>query len=228
MRQQFPTRKSLTDEVTSAMIESIQAGELKPGEKLPTGHELATAHGVSLTVVREAMSRLRSEGLVVSRQGAGVFVAEPNARRPFRLVKPAGSGEPAISDVYELRMGVEVVAAGLAAKRRTEAQLAAIEKSLDKMKKALDDGEEAVDEDLGFHKALAAATGNTLFLSFIEFIGSSIRHSIAVSRNAGDNRDFSVVYEEHQAIFQKVKDQDDPGAQKAMQAHMEMCLVRCH
>jgi len=76
--------RSLTQMLIEQLSAQIMAGELKPGAQLPTEPELIAAAGVSRTVVREAVSALRAEGLVVTRQGVGAFVAE-TPRRPFRI-----------------------------------------------------------------------------------------------------------------------------------------------
>ena len=126
---------------------------------------MVAANGVSRTVVREAVAALRADGLVVVRQGVGAFVAA-NVRRPFRIdVEGLRSLRQAL-DVMELRMGIEVEAAGLAAERGTAAQIRKIAHAYEAVDLAIDRGETAIDEDFAFHVSIADATGNPQFSRF--------------------------------------------------------------
>src|SRR5258707_1754469 len=118
LRPVIPPR-NLTREIAERIADHIASAKLLPGARLPTEQEMVAAMGVSRTVVREAVAALRADGLVVTRQGAGAFVAPDAERRPFRL---ALDGLPSIAEVLEimeLRASVEVEAAGLAAGRGT-------------------------------------------------------------------------------------------------------------
>src|SRR6516162_8461758 len=110
----LPPPRSLTGELVARLTEDITSGKLPPGSRLPTEQELIAATGVSRTVVREAVAALRAEGLVITRQGVGAFVPE-NARRPLRIDFDQLSPLRAVLDVMELRTGIEIEAAGLAA-----------------------------------------------------------------------------------------------------------------
>src|SRR5215468_6218182 len=77
--------RNLTHAIAERIASEIMSGKLPPGARLPTEQEMVAAMGVSRTAVREAVAALRAEGLVVTRQGAGAFVATDAARRPFRL-----------------------------------------------------------------------------------------------------------------------------------------------
>ncbi|WP_319412611.1 FadR/GntR family transcriptional regulator [uncultured Cohaesibacter sp.] len=218
-------RKSLTDEVTESMMEQIYSGQIGVGQKLPTGAQLASEYDVSLTVIREAISRLQSEGLVTSRQGAGVFVAESMVRRPFRI--NPNDGQISISRIFELRTGVEIEAAGLAASRATKKDLTAISRSLKAMEEAIETGTDAVAEDLEFHRAVAAATKNPLFNDFLGFLEGHIRGSIETSRRISDQQEVVLALAEHRRIYEAIEAGDVAKSQEAMKAHMYNCLVRC-
>ncbi len=114
--------RSLTYALIERLTAQITGGELKPGAQLPTEQELIAATGVSRTVVREAVAALRAEGLVVTRQGVGAFVAD-TPRRPFRINGGELQSLRDVIEVMELRTGVEVEAAGLAAERASAADL---------------------------------------------------------------------------------------------------------
>src|SRR5271168_5441753 len=106
----------LTREIAERIADEIATARLPPGAKLPTEQEMVAAMGVSRTVVREAVAALRAEGLVVTRQGVGAFVAAA-PRRPFRIEGGELHSLREVIEVLELRTGVEIEAAGLAAER---------------------------------------------------------------------------------------------------------------
>src|SRR4029077_17714799 len=133
--------RSLTHVLIERLTAQITSGELAPGAQLPTEQELIAATGVSRTVVREAVAALRAEGLVVTRQGVGAFVPE-NARRPFRVDFDRLSSLHEVLAVMELRTGIEVEAAGLAAERASAAQVRNIVDCLDMIDRALKRGED--------------------------------------------------------------------------------------
>src|SRR5262252_7741054 len=120
--QPLAAPRSLTGELVARLTDDITSGKIPPGSRLPTEQELIAATGVSRTVVREAVAALRAEGLVVTRQGVGAFVPE-NARRPFRVDFNHLSSIREVIEVMELRTGIEVEAAGLAAERASPAQV---------------------------------------------------------------------------------------------------------
>ena len=222
------TPSTLTARLSKRLMEEF--GHLQPGEKLPTGQELARRFGVSLTVVREAISSLRSEGLVETRQGSGAFICRSARQRPFRI-ESTGASASAVGpeQIFELRTGIEMQAAALAAERGTASQHRAIRKALDGMKDAVAEGRDGVAEDVLLHRRIAEAAGNMLFSTFLDFLGEHIRDSIAVSR-----LDASVwleqqqhVMDEHAAIVDAIFRRDATAARRAAEMHMANCLGRC-
>src|SRR6267142_3669921 len=127
--EQTVSPNSLTDRITATLRDDIVSGKYAPGGQLPPGKELGQHFGVSITVVREALSRLKADGLVASRQGKGVFVPNDTRLRPFRLELTSGARMP-VAHIFELRMGVEVQAASLAAERRTAQDLSTMARYL--------------------------------------------------------------------------------------------------
>src|SRR5436190_7099794 len=142
--------RSLTGELVARLLADITSGNIPPGGRLPTEQELIAATGVSRTVVREAVAALRAEGLVVTRQGVGAFVPE-NARRPFRVDFGRLSSIREVLEVMELRTGIEIEAAGLAAERASAAQVRNIVDSLHMIDRALKRSEDAIDQDFALH-----------------------------------------------------------------------------
>src|SRR5437867_6468012 len=127
---------TLADRVTQILLQKIESGEFSPGDRLPTEQVMVQRLGVSRTVIREAVSRLKSEGLVETRQGSGAFVRERNGMTPFRIDVDARDSLAAVLRVIELRRGIEAEAAALAAERRSEAHLAQIKRALRAIQKS--------------------------------------------------------------------------------------------
>lgn len=164
----------LSEEVSSELEARIQRGDYAPGAQLPTEKVLAETFGVSRAVVREAIARLKADGMIETRQGSGAFVAETPKSLNFRM--PIG-GESALLHIFELRTMVEVTVAELAARRRTEADVETMRACLQRMEEALlaeTDGSEADDD---FHLAIASATHNQYVLRLSEFLGRQFSES---------------------------------------------------
>src|ERR1700742_2911063 len=158
---------NLTDRITSLLRQDIVSGKYEPGHQLPAGKDLSATFGVSITVVREALSRLKSDGLVASHQGKGVFVEEDAKARPFRLSTMEGRMS-SLRHIFELRMGVEMQAATLAAERRKATDLKAMLRCLKQMEPNKNSFEQALAADIAFHLKIAQATHNPLIVSFMK------------------------------------------------------------
>ena len=158
---------NLTDRITSRLRDEIIRGKYEPGQQLPAGKDLGEAFGVSITVIREALSRLKSDGLVASHQGKGVFVEDDAKARPFRLATAEGSNS-SLRHIFELRMGVEMQAATLAAENRKPSDLRALLDCLMQMEPNKNSFEQALASDIAFHLSIARATQNPLIVSFMQ------------------------------------------------------------
>jgi GntR family transcriptional repressor for pyruvate dehydrogenase complex len=167
--------------VVSQLSEHIQQGELKAGDKLPTETEIMVEQGVSRSVVREAISRMQAAGLVETRHGIGTFVLPPP---PAAIMGIDPATVMTVRDVIallELRIGLETEAAGLAAARRTDAQLAEIRAALAALLQGARRGDDTVELDQRFHLAIAQASGNQYFHAILQHLGetsSRVRASI--------------------------------------------------
>lgn len=219
-----PAQRSLAHELIERMTADITSGKLAPGEQLPTEQELIAASGVSRTVVREAVAALRAEGLVVTRQGVGAFVAD-NARRPFRINLDERQTLHEMLQVMELRTGIEIEAAGLAAERRVPATKKRMQAAYDSIQAAIKRGENGVDEDFAFHASIAAAAANPQFLRFLEYLGRVIipRQSLGVSATrspAEQNSYLEKIQKEHRDILDQILIGDVSQARAAMRRHM--------
>jgi GntR family transcriptional repressor for pyruvate dehydrogenase complex len=164
----------LSEEVSTELGARIQRGDYAPGAQLPTEKVLSETFGVSRAVVREAIARLKADGMIETRQGSGAFVAENPKSLNFRF---SVDGDTALLHIFELRTMVESTVAELAARRRNDADVAAMRECLRRMEDALageTDGSEADDD---FHLAIAAATHNQYVLRLSEFLGRQFSES---------------------------------------------------
>ena len=214
---------TLVVQVAETLRRAIVGGQYKPGDKLPSEARLTEAHGVSRTVVREAIAALRSDGLVEPKRGAGVFVLEPVASPvlPFQNINPARISS--IIEVLELRAAVEVEAAGLAATRRSPAQEEAILDRHRAVGACIAEGASTSAADFALHKAIAEATNNPRFIEFMELMG---QHAIPRAALAETNGDASSAYlgqlhEEHGRIASAISNGDVEGAREAMRTHLQ-------
>ena len=215
--------RSLTQMLIERLGAQITAGELKPGAQLPTEPELIAATGVSRTVVREAVAALRAEGLVVTRQGVGAFVAE-TPRRPFRIDTGELQSLRDVIEVMELRTGVEVEAAGLAAERASASELRKIKDAFDAIAAAVARGDAAVDQDFAFHCRIAEATGNPQFVRFLDYLGRFIIPRQTIRINVGSPPERRAYLEriqnEHRDILRAIRERSPARARGAMRAHL--------
>lgn len=215
--------RGLTQQLVTQIAAEINSGRLPAGSRLPTEKEMMAATGVSRTVVREAVACLRADGLVLVRQGIGAFVAQ-HARGPFRIeIDELHSLREAL-EVMELRTGVEIEAAGLAAERGHLLQVRKIAQAYDGIERAIERGEAAVDEDFSFHCAIADATGNSQFKRFLEYLGRFIipRQSIRKSLpRISDLRAYLArLQNEHMEILDSIRARTPVAARAAMRRHL--------
>jgi len=213
--------RSLTHELVARITADIISGKIPPGSQLPTEQELIAAAGVSRTVVREAVAALRAEGLVVTRQGVGAFVPE-NARRPFRVDLHQLSSLSDVLDVMELRTGIEIETAGLAAERASPAQLRTIADCLRAVDAAIARGEDGIDQDFALHCAIADATGNPQFRRFLEHLGRFIIPRETIRGGPGmPRRVYGRTFQkEHRDIVQAIRGGAVAQARAAMRRHL--------
>ncbi|MGE0717009.1 MAG: FadR/GntR family transcriptional regulator [Alphaproteobacteria bacterium] len=216
----------LADKLAQRLRREIAGGRYKPNEKLPTERELAESHGVSRPIVREAMGRLKQDGLVVSRQGSGAFVADGTAA-VFRLEPAEAGGTGEIANIVELLLAVESAASGHAAARRSPAQMAAIRARFDAMDAAIAEGRPGIDEDVAFHRTIAEATGNPVFRDMVDFLDGRVRLFIGTARTNSAREGLTrQVQSEHRAILDAIVAGDEDGARKASADHLKNALAR--
>ncbi|WP_284075594.1 FadR/GntR family transcriptional regulator [Herbaspirillum aquaticum] len=224
-------KTTLADHVTSVLAQQIRSGEFAPDARLPSEMELTERFSVSRTVIREAISRLKSEGLVGSRRGSGTVVLPVTQATPFRLDLNVDDGRDSIQAVLrviELRRGVEGEMAALAAQRRTRAQNLAIQQALQAIDAAAAAGRDGVQEDFAFHAAISNASHNPLYTSLVQFLSQFLHAAIRVARmnEARSNEFVQQVRAEHAALAQAINDGNAEAARAAALRHMEQSAQR--
>jgi DNA-binding FadR family transcriptional regulator len=210
----------LVEQATERLRAQITGGHWPVGTRLPGETTLAKELGVGRSTVREALRALAGAGLVQPRQGAGVFViaTEPAEDWPTRLRRAA------VTDVYEVRMAVEVHAARLAARRRTPEDVAAIELALQGRRTASSGDDAAfVDADIAFHAAVVAAAHNPvltdLFTEFTPVLRTGLVELLALTGLR--TRDPNTADAAHEALVRAVADGDAEGAAEVLRAELE-------
>ena len=218
-------RGSLSQGLEALLSEHIIKGRLRGGEQLPTESALMLAHGVSRTVVREAMSRLQAAGMVETRHGIGTFV-RGSTLSLGAFIDPATLG--IITDslaIMEFRIGLEVEAAGLAAQRRSPDQLAGLRALLDQLGQPAVSVNDRAALDFQLHLSVAQATGNHYITNTLLNLGEVIipRSRLDCARLFHDE---PLHYEqrmqsEHEQIYQAIFHQDAECARAAMRLHLQ-------
>jgi GntR family transcriptional repressor for pyruvate dehydrogenase complex len=217
---QAPER--LTDKLASLLMQRIESGDLGPDQRLPTEQKLSEQFGVSRTVVREAVSRLKSIGLLTSRQGAGVFVAPRHQARALAFDPTVLSSMESVLQVVEVRRGLEAEVAALAAQRITPDKANAIATALAHLEACPPHGREGVEADLQFHRSIARATDNPHYERLLGFLEQYQREAMRVTRtNESLDSEYLVqVRDEHRAIAEAVMRGDPTAARHAAMRHM--------
>ena len=217
----------LADRLYEQILQRISGGSWREGSRLPAENELAAQYQVSRPVVREALARLRADGIVRSRRGAGSFVE----RRPSReLVRVApGGGIADLMRCFEFRIALEGEAAAFAAQRRTAAHLAEIDAAFHRLDRVIARGELGVEEDIRFHAVIVAAARNPMFDDALAALAALILQGISLTRALSlraSGRRVRLVQAEHAKILAAIRDEEPDAARAAMRQHIENARTR--
>lgn len=225
--QQSP---NLASGLVDSLVGQIEAGDLAPGQRLPTEQAIMEATGVSRTVVREALASLRARGLIMTRQGLGTFVNQNPLPKSFAIEPRDLDSITEVLHLLELRLSVEVEAAGLSAVRRSEADLKRMESHLDALDAAIGTAASGAEEDYAFHGAILAATQNPYFVRFINvFHGSMIpRQRVRLDAMPPQERISYMrrIQREHRAILKAIRAGDQDAARRAVRSHLANAYQR--
>ncbi|MEQ5778022.1 MULTISPECIES: FadR/GntR family transcriptional regulator [unclassified Thalassospira] len=222
----------MTDDISQKLSRMVLEGELAAGQQLPTEQSLAESFGVARTVVREAISRLKHDGLVDSRQGVGAFVAEPSARSAFRINPACFEKRQKLLEILQLRTGITSEAAGLAARSRSDADIECMEQAYRDMESSLAEGHDGAEQlvlaERTFYRHIAEASGNQYILEFLSMLDARIDmelRSVAV-KNARVTEWSAEVLVEHQAVLDAIRDQNEDAASQAVRHHYTYAAQR--
>ena len=216
--------QSRTGDLVRMLSEDIRSGRIKPGEKLPTEQEIVKMTGVSRTVVREAVAALRAEGLVVTRQGVGAFVTAVPGQGMFKITAEDSTSLDRVLQILELRIGLEVESASLAAQRATPQHIADMTACHNEFSAGAANGEIVIGADYAFHRAICDATGNSYFSRILNSLGQILlpRLSAPSALPTIEERKAYLmgIAAEHGAVLEAITRRDADGARMAMRAHL--------
>ncbi|WP_226579240.1 FadR/GntR family transcriptional regulator [Acuticoccus sediminis] len=224
--------RRLPDEIARSISEAIASGQLKPGDRLPTEQALSAQFGVARTVVREAVSLLKYDGVITPKRGVGAFVTEPNARSAFRISAACFEKRRQLVQLLELRTGVQAEASALAAAARSDRDLRRIATHLTDMAEATDEGPDSAaqrfDAEGAFYRAITEASGNEYYVEFVGMIERNVSEnlrSVAI-KNAMAAEWGSEILDEHRAVYQALEAGDPERARLATRTHFERAARR--
>lgn len=214
--------------IISQIRDLINSKNLEPGDKLPPERKLAEKFGVSRNLVRQSIEKLEFFGLLKSRPQSGTFIANIGIIALNGMIKDIlRLDQPDFKDLVETRILLELKTVRLAALRRTEDDLIKMRATLDAYSSKVNKGEDAVQEDLLFHLAIAKASGNNSMNIFMlkitpEIITNFQKHHICDSDRALKG------VKEHEAIYKAIKNQEPQQAKTEMKKHLAELYRFCY
>jgi GntR family transcriptional regulator, transcriptional repressor for pyruvate dehydrogenase complex len=222
VRDDRPVTTTLAGRVVAGLKDRILSGELAPGSKLPSESELIEEYAVSRTVVREAVTRLRGEGLVETFQGRGSFVLALPEPTSFTVEASTVRSHRDVLDMIDFRLGIESEAAFLAASRLSEETADAVRDAMEAFASA--GPEDEVEADFAFHRAVTGASGNRFYVDLLDSLGPMMimlpRTRLGDAYSRTDARHVERVRHEHAAVAEAVLARDPDTARAAMRVHL--------
>ncbi|MFC3127007.1 FadR/GntR family transcriptional regulator [Pseudoroseomonas globiformis] len=224
----FDTPRQLGDAVYRRLLDLLGSGQFAPEARLPGEIELARRFAVSRPVLRQALARLRAEGRIEARKGSGNFVRVPGPPPPALDFGPL-SNIPDVRTFLEFRSDIEAEMAARAALRRDQAEIAAMQQALAALEAEIAEGGPALDADIGFHLAVARASGNRFYLATLNALAEQTRFSIRLTRELSGQpaaARFASIQREHHAIAAAIAGGNAAAARAAMAAHLRGGIQR--
>ena len=212
------TRPRLYEVIVEQLCGYIADNEMSPGDRLPAERELAANLGVSRASLSQALVALEVQGVLSVRHGDGAILVRPPIEE--RAIKALREHADRIPDIIEAREALEVKLAGLAAARRTDAEMAAIDASIAMMEAEVETGDRGVVGDEMFHEALTAAAHSSLLAKLMHEISGLIRETRIESLSQEDRPRASL--EGHRRIAEAVRKQNPQEASRAMADHIRL------
>lgn len=217
----------LSDQIADFLISEIESGAIKKGELLPSEAELSEQFKVSRTVIREALGRLKYDGLLESSQGSRSKVGTDSAKRVFRMNRLEANNLGEIGFLYEFRAILESEAAALAAKRRTDEDLEEMKQLIELLNQASAERRDGTSENVDFHTTVTNASKNPYLSDFMNFLGNKIRDLVQADRDNSKQAGLPpAVQKEHIAIFEAIVRMDPEKAREAVNTHLQNAAKR--
>ena len=214
--------------IIAKLRDLIEFKNLEPGDKLPSERMLSEKFGVSRSNIREAIQKLEFYGILYSKPQSGTFIADIGRVAMSGMMEDIlDLKEPDFKSLVETRILLELKTVRLAALRRTEEDLKAIQMALDAYKKKVLNKEDAVEEDLLFHLAIAKASKNTSMNTFMLVITPEIITNFEKYHVCDSSQSFMGI-KEHEEIFQAIKDQNPKRAKEMMKVHFKVLYQYCY
>ncbi|MFJ6157788.1 FadR/GntR family transcriptional regulator [Pseudarthrobacter sp. NPDC092184] len=212
------TRPRLYEQLVEQILSYIESAQLKPGDLLPAERDLAERLGVSRATLAQALVALEVLGVIDVQHGTGAVLA----RRPSvaSVIKGLREHRSRLPEIVEARSTLEGKLAALAAARRTDEDLAAIDNALDVMGREIKDGERGAHGDELFHEAITAAAHSSVLAQLMAFIAEMILETRMESLGQPGRPEQSLA--SHRKIAEAIRNQDAAGAAEAMLAHIEL------
>jgi GntR family transcriptional regulator, transcriptional repressor for pyruvate dehydrogenase complex len=223
---------SLGEQLSGRIGRLIDSGEFEEGGRLPAESSLAERFGVSRPIIREALSRLRSQGIIVSRRGSGSYVQKRNEAGSFGLAKaPFGplNSLAQVKKCFEFRATIEGDAAYYAAQNRTPESLAPMRNALERLEAAIAGRVVGISADYDFHIAIARASGNEFFETVMRQLQTPIEFTINLARSLSLTRTVEhmlTIQAEHVGIFRAIEAGDGETARRGMRSHLDNACQR--
>jgi GntR family transcriptional repressor for pyruvate dehydrogenase complex len=214
----------LSDKVADTMLKTIVAKGLRPGDRLPSERELSEQFGVSRTVVREAARELVAKGVIEVRTGSGLRVAAVDAAAVSQSMSLYiySNGDLDYPQVHEVRVMLEVQMAKLAAERRRDDDIKRLADACEKME-AAPTVELASRADVEFHREIAKATHNALYLVLLDAIGDALVEIRRANLKRPSSLDETLAY--HRRILDAITAGASDRARNAMRDHLDRVEV---
>ncbi len=212
-------RSGITELVVQRIKELLQQGELKAGSRLPPERELADMLGISRPSLRTALKALSVMGIIRAKPGAGTFIAESLPEifaEPMEFMTLINNTK--MGELFEARRIIETGLVELAAERATSEHLKALAGEIEGMKKTLHDPEKFLQYDIGFHQALAAASGNRLLTGMMDTVAALLIQTRRESIARASDKDDAIEW--HERIYEAVRQGEVRRAKELLTAHL--------
>lgn len=216
--------KKIYEEVAEAIFDMIKTGALKPGDKLDSVQQLAEKFQVGRAAIREALTALKAMGLIELKHGEGTYVREFDPTvLTFPLSVAVLMNKEDIWHLLEVRKLLEAGAASLAAHKRTEQDLNAMEQALHEMQEGIGNDELGEKADLAFHMAVAVASHNPILVSLMNSVSEMLIETMRETRRIwlfSKQTTTEKLLQEHTNIFEAIQEKNAEAARERMLQHL--------